>query len=97
MVVGYKDFMETLKNDIEERTVKVVKEGKEVIMNFEKDPDKYTQKMHENLKQMGYVDALQFMYKQLTNYALGYDMEDLKQIKENYDESTSENNDSNVQ
>lgn len=97
MVVDYKDFMETLKNDIEERTANIVKNGREVIMNYDKDPAKWTPKMHDNLREMGYVDALQFMYKQLTNYALGYDMEDLKQIEENYDESTSENNDTNIQ
>ena len=97
MVVGYKDFIETLKNDIEERTEKIVKDGMKVIKNFQDDPEKWTPKMHDNLRQMGYVDALQFMYKQLTNYAIGYDMEDLKEIEKNYDESTSENNDSNVQ
>ena len=97
MVVGYKDFIEELKNDIEERTEKIFKGGMEVIVNFQKDPEKWTPKMHDNLRQMGYVDALEYIYKFLKNNALGYDMEDLKEIEKNYDESTSENSDNNVQ
>lgn len=97
MVVGYKDFMEKLEEDIQQRNSKVIKDGIQILANFEKDPEKTAIKMHENLRLMGYVDALRFMQTQLKNYALGYDMEDLKQIEKNYDESTSENNDNNIQ